>query len=295
MVAWKFARQTVVLAMLVLGSASGAFAHLKNEETQFPDIEFSDARFDVVLLAAAGIIPETPVFEPDRPLNRRDLASWVALARRLGKGGETPNTDALAQAALTAGAVASLAGEATLGELAAAFFPGQAAPGREGETPTKAAAAQFLASRLTTAVDSGTLLDRLGISAGPTGAVTAVESQAAGHGAEYVVTIGETKATAYAHARLANGPADLLVWEGRVVRRSLSREIDGQMRLIYLEAEPHDVSTAKNTAASDAAPAAAPAPAAAERSSATGPLLYGLLAAVALLGVLLFARRRRVS
>lgn len=293
MTPWKFARKTVVLAMLVLGSASGALAHLKNEETQFPDIEFSDARFDVVLLAAAGIIPETPVFEPDRPLNRRDLASWVALARGLGKGGETPNTDALAQAALTAGAVASLDGEATFGELVAAFFPGQAAPGRERETPTKAAAAQFVASRLTTATESGTLLDRLGISAGPTGAITAVEAQAAGRGdgTVYVVTIGETKAPAYAHARLANGPTDLLIWEGRVVRRSLSREIDGQMRLIYLEAEPHDASTAKNTAASDAAPAAA----AEERSSASGPLLYGLLAAVALLGVLLFARRRRVS
>ena len=290
MVKWKCARQTFVLAMLVLVSASGALAHLKNEETQFPDIEFSDSRFDVVLLAAAGIIPETPVFEPDRPLNRRDLASWVALARGLGKGGETPNTDVLAQAALTAGVVASLDGEATFGELAAAFFPGQAAPGRERETPTKAQAAQFVASHLTTAVENSTLLDRLGISAGPMGAIKAVESQADGHGhgTVYVVTMGETKTPAYVHARLANGPTDLLVWEGRVVRRSLSRAIDGQMHLIFLEAEPLDASTDKNTAASDAAPAAE------ERRAAIGPLLYGLLAAVALLAVLLFARRRRV-
>jgi hypothetical protein len=282
----KFSRRTVLLAILALFSASGVLAHLKNEETQFPDIEFSDARFDIVLLAAAGIIPETPVFEPDRPLNRRDLAAWVALARGLGKGGETPNTDELAQAALTAGAVASIDGESTFGELAAVFFPGQATPGGERETPTKAAAAQFVASHLTTATQSGTLLDRMRISAGPTGVMTAVESQGAGHGTEYVVTIGGTKAPAYAHARLANGPADLLVWEGRVIRRSLSREIDGVMRLIYLEAEPRDASTAKDTAA--------PAAAAEERASATGPLLYGLLAAVALLGVLLFARRRRV-
>lgn len=286
---WKFARQAFVLAMLTLAAASGALAHVKNEETQFPDIEFSDARFDVVLLAAAGIIPETPVFEPDRRLTRRDVASWVALAQGLGKGGETPDTDALAQAALTAGAVKSLDGEATLGELAAAFFPGQAAPEREGETPTKAAAARFIASRLTTATGSSTLLDRLRIAEGPTGAVAAVASEGAGHGAVYVVTIGETKAPAYAHIRVANGPADLLVWEGRMIRRSLSREIDGQMRLIYLEAEPQ--SAAQNTAAPEEVPAAAVE----ERRSATGPLLYGLLAAVALLGVLLFARRRRVS
>jgi hypothetical protein len=289
MVAWKFARQAFVFAMLVLPAASGALAHVKNEETQFPDIEFSDARFDVVLLAAAGVIPETPVFEPDRPLSRRDVASWVALAQGLGKGGETPDTDALAKAALTAGMVNSLDGDATFGELAAAFFPGQAAPERERETPTKAAAAQFVASRLTTVTGSSTLLDRLRIAEGPTGAVEAVASEGAGHGAVYVVTIGETKAPAYAHVRVANGPADLLVWEGRVVRRSLSREIDGQMRLIYLEAEPQ--SAVKNIAASEEAPAAAVE----ERSSATGPLLYGLLGAVAVLGVLLFARRRRVS
>ena len=277
-----------VLAMFILAAAGGALAHVKNEETQFPDIEFSDARFDVVLLAAAGIIPETPVFEPERRLSKRDVASWVALAQGLGKGGETPDTDALAKAALAAGAVTSLDGEATFGELAAAFFPGQAAPERESETPTKAAAAKFVASRLTAETPSGTLLDRMRIAAGPTGAVAAVASEGTGHGAVYVVTIGETKAPAYAHIRVANGPADLLVWEGRVIRRSLSRDIDGQMRLIYLEAEPQSAVT--NTVADEA-----PAAAAEERSSATGPLLYGLLGAVAVLGVLLFARRRRVS
>lgn len=277
-----------VLAMFILAAAGGALAHVKNEETQFPDIEFSDARFDVVLLAAAGIIPETPVFEPERRLSKRDLASWVALAQGLGKGGETPDTDALAKAALSAGVVASLDGEATFGELAAAFFPGQAAPDREGETPTKAAAAKFLASQLTTATPSGSLLDRMRIATGPTGAVTAVESQGSGHSAAYVVTIGETKSPAYAHIRVANGPADLLVWEGRMIKRSLSRDIDGQMRLIYLEAEPQAATT--NTVAAEQAPAAPE-----ERSSATGPLLYGLLGAVAVLGVLLFARRRRVS
>jgi hypothetical protein len=289
MVPRHFARQAFVLAVLIVVAASGALAHVKNEETQFPDIEFSDARFDVVLLAAAGIIPETPVFEPDRPLSRRDVASWVALAQGLGKGGETPDTDALAKAALTAGAVASLDGDATFGELAASFFPGQAAPERERETPTKAQAAKFVASRLVTATGSNTLLDRLRIAEGPAGVVAAVASQGAGHGAVYVVTIGETKTPAYAHIRVANGPADLLVWEGRTIKRSLSREIDGQMRLIYLEAEPQ--SAAANTAVLQEVPAAA----AEERNSATGPLLYGLLGAVAVLGVLLFARRRRAS
>jgi hypothetical protein len=77
--------------MLLSGSA---LAHIKNEATQFPDIEFSDARFDIVVLVGAGIIPETPVFEPDKRLSRLELATWVALAEGLLPGGETPDIDA---------------------------------------------------------------------------------------------------------------------------------------------------------------------------------------------------------
>ena len=92
-------------ALALLGCClfiSTAFAHIKNEASQFPDIEFSEARFDIVVLVGAGIVPETPVFEPDKPLSKRELATWVVLAAGLGSGGETPDPQALAAAALDA-------------------------------------------------------------------------------------------------------------------------------------------------------------------------------------------------
>ncbi len=88
----RFYHALAVVTVAVLGSLTVgiAAAHIKNEASQFPDIEFSDARFDIVVLVGAGIIPETPVFEPDAPFSRFDLATWAALAENLGVGGKPP-------------------------------------------------------------------------------------------------------------------------------------------------------------------------------------------------------------
>ena len=84
-------------AIIAIVCCSGyALAHIKNEASQFPDIEFSDSRFDIVVLVGAGIIPETPVFEPDKLISKRELAVWAALAAKLGSGGETPDIASLA-------------------------------------------------------------------------------------------------------------------------------------------------------------------------------------------------------
>ncbi len=51
-------RLTLVVVTIVASfSFDIAVAHIKNEASQFPDIEFSYARFDIVLLVGAGIIP----------------------------------------------------------------------------------------------------------------------------------------------------------------------------------------------------------------------------------------------
>ena len=70
-----------ICGLIVCCWVSGhALAHIKNEASQFPDIEFSGSRFDIVVLVGVGIIPETPVFEPDLPMSKRELAVWAALA-----------------------------------------------------------------------------------------------------------------------------------------------------------------------------------------------------------------------
>lgn len=295
---------TALLIATALVLSATAHGHIKNEASQFPDIEFSDARFDIVMLVGAGIIPETPVFEPDKALSRRELATWVALARKLGPGGETPDTDALADAAMEAGIVDSLEGDATLGDLNTLFFRGEAQVDDPSAVPTKAEAASFIASRFDT--DAGrALLESRGLALGRTGVVTTVGTQEGHHGNVYVVTIGGTTTPLDAHGRVANGPTDLLQWEGRNVRRSFVQTRDDSTVFTYLEAEPPEAaapaaeaSAAEPTAAAaSGAPAGAAPPGATPGEEAAEPvdrrLLLGLFAAVVVLGFVLFFRRRR--
>lgn len=280
----RMAKSILVAAAgcLVAGSV---LAHIKNEASQFPDIEFSDARYDIVVLVGAGIIPQTPVFEPDSPLSHHDLAAWVALARGLGTGGETPDMDALADAALEHGAVESLEGSATFGDLNALFFDGRLAVEDPDRTPTRGEAASFIADQLETE-PGRTLLESLDLRSGTTGVVTAVRSeQGGGHGVSYVVIVDGTALPMYAHGRVANGPVDLLQWKDREIRRSFVHGTGDEAMWIYLEAEPREEA---------AAPAVAGTP-----QPANGPppvdrkLMYWLVAGVVVLGLALFLRRRR--
>ncbi len=300
------ARNVMRRAAVMLGAAlisMPTVAHIKNEASQFPDIEFSDARFDIVMLVGAGVIPETPVFEPDKPLSRRELATWAALARGLRPGGETPDTDELADAALAAGIVDSLDGEATIDDLDALFFDGTGDVTDPDSTPTKAEAAAFIASHLDSA--SGLeLLQSRNLEPGATGAVAPVETKKGHHGSVYVITVGDTTLPMDAHGRVANGPTDLLQWEGRTVRRSFVRSRGATSVWMYLEAQPIGGESVE------------PAPGAAEHSDAAatvvmngeeaGPVtlppdddadvpvkLLGLVIAVLVLGFMLFYRRRR--
>lgn len=282
---WLCRRLLATVALLAFGSA---FAHIKNEATQFPDIEFSDARFDIVVLVGAGIIPQTPVFEPDRPLPMRDLASWAALSRELGAGGETPDIDGLAEAARNEGLVDSLEGDATYADLNRLFFDGALRLEEAARTPTKAEAAAFIASKLDT--DAGrALLERRRMRPGVTGEVVSVETRQGQHGDVYVMTVGAVTRQMHEHGRVANGPTDLLQWQGRQVRRSfISEQAEGAV-WAYLEAEPLERQPLESAAPGTAAgmPSEGPPP---DRR-----LLYWLIGAVILLGLVLFVRRRRAG
>ncbi len=162
-----------IVLILCLYVSGYALAHIKNEASQFPDIEFSDSRFDIVVLVGAGIIPETPVFEPDKLLSKRELAVWTALAADLGAGGETPDSAALADSALNHGLVDTLDGDATLADLNKAIFEGALAVENAGNVPSKAEAATIIAEQLHR--DAGmVLLNRKGLRVGSAGVVSAV-------------------------------------------------------------------------------------------------------------------------
>ncbi|HET6629656.1 MAG TPA: hypothetical protein VFG91_07765 [Woeseiaceae bacterium] len=277
--------KSIVVAAAGCLAAGGALAHIKNEASQFPDIEFSDARYDIVVLVGAGIIPQTPVFEPDSPLSRHDLAAWVALARGLGSGGETPDMDALADAALEHGAVESLDGLTTYAELNALFFGGRLTLEESDQTPSRGEAASFIAEHLDTEAGRA-LLASLDLRTGATGTVTAVRSERGEEHGAYVIAVGDTALPMYLHGRVANGPVDLLQWKDRKIRRSFVRDTEHGPMWIYLEAEPR-VETA-------AMPAIAGTPQAADGPPPVNrKLMYWLVAAVVVLGLALFLRRRR--
>jgi hypothetical protein len=213
-----------------------AFAHTTNEASLFSDIESSESRFDIVALTAIGIIPQTARFEPDQPMSRKNLAIWSALLNNLGPGGEAPDTEALANAALAQGLLESFAGNATYAEINTIFFEGQLLVEQPEATPTKAQAASYIASMLATPAGESLLVKR-GLEAGPVGEVLGVESRMnPDGGSTYYLAIGDLVLPMYAHGRVANGPTDLLQWRGRDVRRSFIRK-QGDFRLwVYLEA-----------------------------------------------------------
>jgi len=271
-------------------SLNSAIAHIKNESSQFPDIEFSDARYDIVVLVGAGIIPETPVFEPDLPMSRQDLAIWGALFNNLGPGGETPDTGALARAALAQGLVESFEGQATYAEINDLFFEGQLTVTEPDAIPSKAEAASYIASMLATPAGES-LLARRGLEAGPVGEVSSAESRMnPDGGSSYYLSIGSEDLPMYAHGRVANGPTDLLQWQGRNVNRSFIRK-QGDFRLwMYIEAAPIEAAALNNTSAAaltEADPMSA--------VQTNRGLLYGLLAGVLALGLILFFKRKRVG
>ncbi len=280
-------RLTLVLVAIVASFGfDNAVAHIKNEASQFPDIEFSNARFDIVLLVGAGIIPETPVFEPDAPFSRNDLATWAALAEDLGAGGETPDTDALATAALEQGLIASIDGQATFEDINKVFFRGQLTPDRPAATPTKGEAASYIATHLTSAAGEA-LLARRGVRKGPAGHPARVELELnPDGGSTYMITIGDTSLPMYAHGRVANGPTDLVQWDGRTVRRSFIREQGDLDFWTYLEAEPTATPVLGGNSTGPEDPTGSEA-------NTNRSLLYGLVAAASALGLILFFQGRR--
>lgn len=287
-------RMTFCVTTLLLSVS--ALAHIKNEATQFPDIEFSDSRFDIVVLVGAGIIPETPVFEPDKPLSNEELATWIALAEGLGRGGENPDTAALAAAALEGGVVKTLEGNASLADVDRLFFGGNLGIEDGEQAPTKAEAASLIATALGSEAGKA-LLEKRKLFVGNSGEVTEVTIEEGHHGNAYVMTIGGTKLQMDEHGRVANGPTDLLQWEGRRVSRSFVRGEGHHANWMYLEAEQRAPAPAVETV--DDEIAAEPLAEAVESIEAAPPadrsVLYWLIAVVVILGVLLFFQRRRSS
>lgn len=225
------------IIMLLVLSSQNILAHTSNEETLFPDIAESPARFDILMLVGVGIIPESANFHPDNRLSRNDLAAWGALSAGLAEPGEV-DINALARMALEQGLFHTLSGDATYQDINNILFEGQLLPGQPDMTPTRAEAATFIASNIDNSQGSESLLARRDMRYGPTGHVSSVESKMnPDGGTTYYITVeGETHPV-YSHGKVANGPTDLGEWKGRHIRRSIIRQFSGFQLWVFLEAE----------------------------------------------------------
>lgn len=292
----KLEFKNIALTLCALLFAGVADAHIKNEATQFPDIEFSDARFDIVLLVGAGIIPETPVFEPDKRLSMQELATWAALAEGLTQGGETPDVAAMSALAVEHGLLDSVDGDATFSQLNELIFDSMLVLENPDQIPTKAEAASLIAAQLNSELGLA-LLKKRGLDRGASGMLSAVEARDGHHGNAYFITIGDTTLEMDAHGRVANGPTDLLQWQGKNISRSFVRGSGHHAKWTYLEAvipapaEPvNDVAPAMEVAAPEDSPTGEQVEVAPKYDR---QLLYLLVVAALILGAFLFSRRRR--
>lgn len=244
-------RHWLLIALMLIAGQS--LAHIQSEKNLFPDIKDSEARFDIVVMVAAGVVPETKEFGPDQKLSRADLAAWAATVAKLVESSEKPDTATLSKAALEKGLVKSIEGDATYAELNAVFLQGKDQPAEANAVPTRGQAASYLARGMLTAAE-GSLVGKAGLQAGPTGVVSKVESRTnPDGGSTNYMTIGDQTLPVYTHGKVGNGPTDLAKWNGLNARRTFIRKVGEISVWAYLESDTaaaeeagHDHSTHKH-------------------------------------------------
>ena len=225
------------LIILLTLISNNSIAHTTNEETLFPDIKSLDARFDIILLVGVGIIPETENFWPNKPMTLVDLAAWVGLSEGLVEIKDSLDIDLLAHSALKAGIAESLDGQANLSDVNKMIFQGRLLPTNEKAVLNRVDAAVYIAENITNIIEGDSWLQQKNMRVGPSGEVTKVESKINPDGSSlfFVTVAGETHPV-FSHGKLANGPTDLHQWKGRLIRRSIIRDLGSMELWVFLEA-----------------------------------------------------------
>lgn len=213
----------VALAFVLAGlRAPAASAHIVHAGNAFADIGLSAHKDAIVYASRLGLIASGEggdVFRPGDPLKRADLAHWAAAFDGLAKAEEAKTAG---KAALDAGLVASLEGNATYGDINRAVFRNSLKLAG-GEYPadrevTREQYAAFVVAFAATKVEGKRLEERAGLSAGPAGIVKARANSAAAYGYEFVIdgrvwTMSE-------HPRIVHAPGDPALWDGRELAAS---------------------------------------------------------------------------
>ncbi|AFC31223.1 hypothetical protein PM3016_4459 [Paenibacillus mucilaginosus 3016] len=230
-----------LLLFLLLGAP--ALAHVENEKTLYDDLEHTQALEDIVFVRALGLVSAeggAKLFRPQAGLRKADLAYWAGVYHRYGGGGKSE--EQVRDAALKNGLVDSLEGDAAYEDVSRAYFGGQAPVEKPGTKLTRAELAVYLRKHAQEPIGGQKLLDKLGITAGPSGVISKVTSSQAGEGSSaypvYRVVIGGREYGVSPHPKALYGPADLKQWEGKTLAETWISGANGtapELQVLKLE------------------------------------------------------------
>lgn len=287
---WLSIVALAVIAMLMLRPPA-ASAHIVYAGNAFADIGLSEYREEIVYASRLGLIASEEggdVFRPADPLLRADLAQWAAAFYGLAAADDP---EGAGKAALDAGLVASLEGQATYGDIDRAVFRGGLTL-EDGAYPadravTREQYAAFVVKFAATQVEGKRLEEHAGLAAGPAGVVQVRTNADAAYGYEFLIdgkvwTLG-------GHPRIVHAPGDPALWDGRELAASWIAAGAADAALELLDFKDTVTSAADDALASAAASTSASAhvhvhPSASEQTGTGGASwhwwLYVLAAAV---------------
>lgn len=211
---------------LFLLETSSVLAHIINKENLYEDSKYSEAADEIVFLSGMGVIPYQNgeiVYRPQDSLTRAELARWSGTFWQLMDGDS--ESEAIEKAALAAGLVSSLIGNATYEDINQSYFKGKATVSHPNDEVTREAFAMFVAENVAVDIDGQTLYDIAGFSPGPTGVIekVTVATEKNDNGVRtniYTLQVAGEDYVLSEHPRIIQATVDPLVWEGQTIKES---------------------------------------------------------------------------
>ncbi|MCR8631669.1 hypothetical protein [Paenibacillus radicis (ex Xue et al. 2023)] len=242
-----YARMIYFLIALLLLMPSAALAHIVNENSLYEDIQYSDAKAQILYLSGLGVIASdhsASLFKPKDKLTRADLAYWAGSFLKLSAA--STKVQDIQNAALAKGLVTSLQGNATYEDVNRAYFQGQGKVKQPESELTREDFVLFMADYLRIPVNGQTLFERAGFLKGPAGAVEqiTVQEQKDETGKSVQVYSLQLNGKSYslsAHPKVVNGLTDPTSWKGSSIQEAWLINAEGkeQLQLITFEKREH--------------------------------------------------------
>lgn len=195
---------------------------MANEKTLYDDIEFSQAKEEIVYLRGLDVIAYehgAKLFKPQDKLKKAEVAFWAASLK--GLGGHDAKAEDLQKSAVENGLIDSLEGNATYADVNKAYFAGKAPVEKPENELTREEFALFMGQFLKEKVDEKTLFEMAGAEPGPTGVIEKVTVKEEGEGEQkkkiYWFTFEGKDYKVSPHPKMLYGPVDLTQWKGKKV------------------------------------------------------------------------------